>query len=108
MTPNATIVGAYTCASTEELTAKFEKAFEQALQTRAEETFTVNFCLNFVDSEAKMVTLQMLKAFRHIHTSSSQCNIHVDWVSPKNDSDIAELGMIAQETSSLPFAFQTA
>ena len=107
MTPNATIEGAFTCASTAELTGKFQQAFEQALEYRPEQTFTVGIKVNFVDSNAKLLMLKMLKAFRHIHTSSSQCNVCVEWTSPENDGDITELGMIAQETSSLPFVFQT-
>lgn len=102
------ISGSFTCASTKKLSGQFALAYKRALETQPDQTFTVGIRFNFLDSNTKLQTLKMLAAFEHIHASSSHCNVLIKWTSPENDADIAELGMIAQETSSLPFAFQTA
>lgn len=102
------IEGAFTFASKEVLTSKFEQALKAALKSAPHTEFVLGIKTNFLDSNAKLLLLRFIKGFRRIHESPEKGNIRVEWTSPKGDNDILELGLLAQEASSLPFVFETA
>ncbi len=101
------IRGGFTFASAKDLTNILKQASEQALDCRCDKTFTLDIQLNFLDSQAKLLLLRLLKAFKKINDSSSNADVLVVWKSPANDCDLQEFGAVAQDITGFPFDTQT-